>query len=236
MCLDLERSGIGRGDSNCWRVLKGAESGEIKVNQFIEAKAAKAKELWAGLYLKGRNKKDLLSSTRNSAQHSAITLWSSGWGEDGGRDSQGVWDGHGHTAGFNMENQQGPAAQLRELSSMSCGSLVGRGVWGRIDLCICVAELLGCPPETIRTLFVPQLNSLFISSSVKRKGKCCELWVTSKPCRGKSTWERLTGGGSVRFRDTNLPNSPLESPWAEGWKTPATVEGDSHLSTELHLK
>ena len=32
-------------------------------------------------------------------------------GKDGGRDSQGVWDGHGHTAGFNMENQQGPAGQ-----------------------------------------------------------------------------------------------------------------------------
>ena len=33
-------------------------------------------------------------------------------GKDGGRDSQGVWDGHGHTAVFNMENQQGPAGQL----------------------------------------------------------------------------------------------------------------------------
>ena len=30
-------------------------------------------------------------------------------GKDGGRDSQGVCDGHGHTAVFNMENQQGPA-------------------------------------------------------------------------------------------------------------------------------
>ena len=26
-------------------------------------------------------------------------------GKDGGRDSQGVWDGHGHTAVFNTENQ-----------------------------------------------------------------------------------------------------------------------------------
>ena len=25
-------------------------------------------------------------------------------GKDGGRDSQGVWDGHGHTAVFNMGN------------------------------------------------------------------------------------------------------------------------------------
>ena len=50
-------------------------------------------------------------------------------GEDGGRDSQGVWDGHGHTAVFNMKNQ-GPAVQHRELCSMSCGSLGGRDVWG----------------------------------------------------------------------------------------------------------
>ena len=63
----------------------------------------------------------------------------------GGRDSQGVWDGHGHTAVFNMENQQGPAGQLRELCSMSHGSLVGRGVWGRRDTCKHMAEALCCP-------------------------------------------------------------------------------------------
>ena len=26
-------------------------------------------------------------------------------GKDGGKDSQGVWDGHEHTAVFNMDNQ-----------------------------------------------------------------------------------------------------------------------------------
>ena len=57
-------------------------------------------------------------------------------GKDGGRDSQGVWDGHGHTALFIMENQQGPAGQHRELCSVSCGSLDGRGVWGRMDMCL----------------------------------------------------------------------------------------------------
>ena len=61
-------------------------------------------------------------------------------GKDGGRDSQGVWDGHGHTAVFNVENQQRPAGQHRELCSMSCGSLDGRGVWGRMDPCMCMAE------------------------------------------------------------------------------------------------
>ena len=45
-------------------------------------------------------------------------------GKDGGRDSQGVWDGHGHTAVFNVENQQGPAAQPRELCSVLCDNLM----------------------------------------------------------------------------------------------------------------
>ena len=32
-----------------------------------------------------------------------------------GRDNQGVWDGHVHTAMFKMDNQQGPTEQHREL-------------------------------------------------------------------------------------------------------------------------
>ena len=62
-------------------------------------------------------------------------------GKDGGRESQGVWDGHGHTAVFNMENQQGPAVQPRELCSMSRGSWDGRGVWRRMDACVCLSPL-----------------------------------------------------------------------------------------------
>ena len=38
--------------------------------------------------------------------------------------------------------------------SMLCGSLDGRGVWGRMDTCIWMAESLGCPPETIMTLLI----------------------------------------------------------------------------------
>ena len=32
---------------------------------------------------------------------------------------------------------------------MLCGSLNGRGVWGRMDTCIHMAESLPCSPETI---------------------------------------------------------------------------------------
>ena len=105
------------------------------------------------LYLTWRTSKDLLDSTRNSAQYSVITYGSQG-GMDGGRDSQGVWDGHGHTAVFNMESQQGPAGQHRGLCSVSCGSLDGTGVWGRRDPCPCMAESLCCLPEIITTFLI----------------------------------------------------------------------------------
>ena len=35
---------------------------------------------------------------------------------------------------------------------MLCGSLDGRGVWGRMDTCICMPESLLCSPEAITTL------------------------------------------------------------------------------------
>ena len=59
-----------------------------------------------------------------------------------------------YTAIFKMDNQQGPTAQHRELCSMLCGSLDGRGVWGRMDTCICMAESLCCAPKTITTLLI----------------------------------------------------------------------------------
>ena len=55
---------------------------------------------------------------------------------------------------FNMDSQQGPAYQHRELCSLLCGSLDGRGVWGRMDTCICIAESLCSPSETIMTLLI----------------------------------------------------------------------------------
>ena len=37
---------------------------------------------------------------------------------------------------------------------MSCGSLDRRGVWGRMDTCVCAAESFGCSPETTTTLLI----------------------------------------------------------------------------------
>ena len=48
-----------------------------------------------------------------------------------------------HTAIFKMD-----------ICSNLCGSLDGRGVWRRMDICICVAESLCCLPETITTCLI----------------------------------------------------------------------------------
>ena len=55
---------------------------------------------------------------------------------------------------FKMHNQQGPTVQHRELCSMLCGSLDARGVWGRMDTCMCMTESLHCSPETITKLLI----------------------------------------------------------------------------------
>ena len=59
-----------------------------------------------------------------------------------GRGSYGVKDGHVHTAVFKIGNQQRPAVQHRGRYSMLSGSLDGRGVWGKMGICICMAESL----------------------------------------------------------------------------------------------
>ena len=70
-----------------------------------------------------------------------------GWGK-------GVGNGHIHIAVFKMDHQQGPTAQHGDLCSMICGSLDGRGVWGRMDSCTCIAESLPCSPEMITTVLI----------------------------------------------------------------------------------
>ena len=47
---------------------------------------------------------------------------------------------------------------FREFCLMLCDSLDGKEIWGRMDTCICMAESLCCPPETITLLisYTPQ--------------------------------------------------------------------------------
>ena len=61
-----------------------------------------------------------------------------------------------------------------ELCSMLCGSLDGRGVWGRTGTCICMAGSLCCPPETIATLLIrntPIQNWKWQKKKRRRRGR-----------------------------------------------------------------
>ena len=42
----------------------------------------------------------------------------------------------------------------RELCLTLCGSLVGKGVWGEMNKCICMAESPCAAPQTITTLSI----------------------------------------------------------------------------------
>ena len=53
-----------------------------------------------------------------------------------------------------MEKQQGPTVEHMELCSLLCGSLDERGVWWRMDTCLCMGEFHCCPPEIITTLLI----------------------------------------------------------------------------------
>ena len=58
-------------------------------------------------------------------------------------------------------NKDQPIVHHRELCLMLYGSLDGRGVWGRMDACIGMAESLHCSSELIATLFV---NWLYLNT------------------------------------------------------------------------
>ena len=64
-----------------------------------------------------------------------------------------------------------------ELCSISRGSMDGRGVWGRMDTQICMAESpLCCSPEAITTWFV---NWLYAIQNKKFKKKRAMFLVSA---------------------------------------------------------
>ena len=70
----------------------------------------------------------------------------------GRRDGQGVWDGHGHTAVFNTETQQGPAARHGDSAQCRAAAWL-EGRWGEW-LRLCVPEPLCCLPGPITALAI----------------------------------------------------------------------------------
>ena len=53
--------------------------------------------------------------------------------------------------------------------SLLCGSLDGRGIWRRMDTCICMAECLCYSPEPVTTLLMDYVAELL---------SCVQLFVT----------------------------------------------------------
>ena len=68
----------------------------------------------------------------------------------------GVWDGHVHTAVFNMDNQQGPTVWHRELFSVLCDGLYRERIFKKkkVDICVCTTDSFCCTPETNTTLLI----------------------------------------------------------------------------------
>ena len=60
---------------------------------------------------------------------------------------QEYWSGVPFTSPGDLPNPEIQAGS----PAMVCGSLDGRGVWGRMDTCICIQV---CSPETITTLLI----------------------------------------------------------------------------------
>ena len=73
----------------------------------------------------------------------------------GGRWEEGiVWEFRMDTYTVLCLKQMTSKDLLYSTCSMLCCSLDGRGVWGKIDICIYMAEFLHCSPETITTLLI----------------------------------------------------------------------------------
>ena len=88
-----------------------------------------------------------------------------------------------------------------ELFSMLCGSLDGRGTWGRMDTYVCMAESLCCPPETITTLLISYTPTQ--NSKLKKKKSTVSL------CMMASSFGVLTSSQCMVFftvlKDESLP-------------------------------
>ena len=93
-----------------------------------------------------------------------------------------------------------------ELYSVLCVSLDGRSVWGRMDICICVAESLHCPPDTTTALltgYTPIQDKKFeVCKKKKKKNSPFKVHPTAPPLgshldlsSGRSgRWPLLCGG------------------------------------------
>ena len=96
------------------------------------------------------------------------------------------WKNIGSFASRILSYQPGPTVQHVGLYSVLGASLGGRGVWGRMDACICTDQYLHCSPETTKTLLIPLLQ--FKTRSLKFEKK-----MLSWKCKDSSVSEMTVG-------------------------------------------
>ena len=115
-----------------------------------------------------------------------------------------------------MDNQQGPTVQHRELRSMLCSSLDGRGVWRRMDTCVCMTESLCYLPANITTLLIsytPVRNKKLRKSmaTIENGFLKVPLWYSNRIHAGSEgnplQWEIPLG----------ISQCVSTRPWAELW-------------------
>ena len=130
-----------------------------------------------------RISKEMIQINLQNRKRFRLREWTYGCGEVGGKRQLGslgwVWT----YCYIKMDNQDGPTVWHMDLSWMLCGSLDGRGVWGRMDTCVCMADCLHCSSETITTLLI--LNWLYpktkqnIKKKKDEKKRFLPTWTTS---------------------------------------------------------
>ena len=125
---------------------------DLEIIILIEVRQTVKNIIWYHLHVQSKKKSDRNELTKRKETHrfreQTYDCWREGTVRESGMDVDTLLDL------INMENQQGPAGQYREVCSMSRGSQDGRGVWGRRDTRTCVADCLRCAREIVTSLLM----------------------------------------------------------------------------------
>ena len=122
-----------------------------------------------------------------------------------------------------MNNQQDLTVQHRELCSMLSGSLDGKGVWERMYICVCMAESLCWPLETITT---------FLINHIPIYGWMCELdykesWAPKNWCFWTVVLEK-TLESSLDFKEIQPVHLKGNQSWIFIGRTDVEAETPIH--------
>ena len=115
------------------------------------------------------------------------------------------------------------------------GSLEGKGAWGRMDTCICMAESLPFSPETTLLIGYAPIQNKVLKKRNNQRGKERRQSISLRAVAlGSGLGARMQGAGSPASPLQHLPQSlpvpcayPRMTPSETGAK-PATETFQSH--------